>query len=72
LAEQRRPVERFDVELERDDERHSGTYSVEGGIVTVTYRGRTTSAQLGGSRDAPEHLAQNLLGELVSQAKQGR
>ena len=39
-----------------------GTYEVQGGIVTVKYRGRKKSAEVGPS---PESIARLLLRELV-------
>jgi hypothetical protein len=40
-----------------------GTYEVQGDIVTVVYRGRKKSTQVGGS--PPESIARLLLRELV-------
>ena len=59
--------QRFDIEIEDFGQQHRGTYTVNQGVVTVEYGGRTKSTQVGGS--PPATLARVLLGELVVEAQ---
>lgn len=64
-----RPVDRADVETERNGKRYAGKYSADGEMVTVYFAGTSKKARLGNS--SPELLAQVLLGELVDDSSKG-
>lgn len=53
----------YPVEVERDGVLHSGTYTIERGIITVTYEFRENPAQVGAM--SHEVLAKVLLGEIL-------
>lgn len=58
------PPHIYDVETEVDGQRHTGTYSIQSGVITVNLSGHgSKSTQIGAS--PAEHLAKLLLGELV-------
>jgi hypothetical protein len=63
MARRRQPVERGEVVLERDGDRHVGSYSIERGMITVHYGGLSKTTQVGAS--IPHVLAHTLLHELV-------
>jgi hypothetical protein len=56
------------IEIKRDSKTYSGSYRIDGDLITVSYLGRTQTTQLGGSASAPEGLARIMLGELVGKA----
>lgn len=45
---------------------HKGTYTIDAGMITVTYNGKSKTTQLGGSSSAPEGLAKIMLRELAT------
>ena len=61
-----RPPHCFDVEIEMDGT-HSGTYTVESGVVRVSYFGGGRKATEVGHA-SPETIARMLLRELVVEA----
>ena len=63
----KRPPECHDVEVEIDGKRHRGSYSVDRGVIRVSYSdGGSKATQLGGID--PDRLAKRLLSELVREA----
>jgi hypothetical protein len=62
---QKQPIS-FDVALERDGKRYSGSYTVESGVVTVHFPPWGTKAtQIGNS--SADRIARLLLSELVTE-----
>ncbi|SCY30946.1 hypothetical protein SAMN05216308_10797 [Nitrosospira sp. Nsp13] len=55
----------YSVELERDGVLYSGTYTIERGLITVTYEFIPNTTQLGNQVLAHEALAKVLLGEIL-------
>jgi len=54
------------VVVEKDGERHTGSYTVDGGVMTVSYQGRHTQPILLGASPSAT-LAKVLLSELLSE-----
>ena len=63
MAKTSRPIEHHEVVLERDGDRHVGSYSIERGMITVHFGGLSKKTQVGAS--IPHALARTLLLELV-------
>ena len=55
-----------ELTIKLDGRTYIGYYSVESGLVTVSYGGIRETTQVGGSGSDPEDLARNLLRELVT------
>ncbi len=55
-----------ELTIKLDGKTYIGTYSVESGVITVSYGGIRETSQVGGSGSDPEDLARNLLRELVT------
>jgi hypothetical protein len=53
----------YQVEVERNGVLHTGTYTIERGIITVSYEFRQNTTQVGSM--PPEALAKILLGEIL-------
>ena len=60
------------VEIAVNGKTHRGSYTVAEKTITVSYLGRSQTAQLGGAVAAPEALARTMLGELVRAAVRGK
>jgi hypothetical protein len=58
---------RNDVATEIDGKRHTGSYVVDSGVITVSNADGSRATQLG--RSDAHHLAKRLLGELVTQKR---
>ncbi len=54
-----------ELTIKLDGRTYIGTYSVESGLITVSYGGIRETTQVGGSGSDPEDLARNLLREMV-------
>jgi hypothetical protein len=54
-----------ELTIKLDGRTYIGYYSVEAGLITVSYGGIRETSQVGGSGSNPEDLARNLLRELV-------
>jgi len=54
-----------ELTIKLDGRTYIGYYSVESGVITVSYGGIRETTQVGGSGSDPEDLARNLLQELV-------
>jgi hypothetical protein len=52
------------IAIERDGERHIGSYIIEGSFITVRYEGSFKSTPIGSS--PPDSVARLLLAEIVS------
>lgn len=61
---QPQPMSR-DVAVERDGKTHTGSYTVERGVVRVSYRDGSKATQVGNS--SPERVARLLLSGLVEE-----
>jgi hypothetical protein len=54
------------------DGAHHGSYTVDKGMIRVSYKGHSKVTQLGGSAAAPEGLARMILSELVREVADNR
>jgi hypothetical protein len=67
MARKRQPILQ-DISIERDGKHHSGTYTVQSGVVTVHLFGSGTKATQVGNSSA-ERIARILLSELVAEQR---
>ena len=63
MVRKAKPIQRYPISVEIDGKTYSGSYSISGKVITVSYMGARKAPQVGGS--GPDTIGRMLLRELV-------